>query len=54
MKKWRPDSLRLKDSDTGLVNEEILDWAFSYAWRKNVRACRKDLGQALAKVLWQD
>ena len=25
-KKWHPDTLRLKDADTGQVNEEILDW----------------------------
>ena len=53
-KKSHPDTLRLKDADTGQVNEEILDWVFSYAWRKNVRACGKDLGPNLAKVLWQD
>ena len=47
-------TLRLKDADTGQVNEEILDWVFCYAWRKNARACGKDLGQSLAKVLWQD
>ena len=54
MKKWRPDTLRLKDADTGQVNEEVFDWVFSCAWRKNARACGKDLGQSLAKVLWQD
>ena len=41
VKKWCPDTLRLKDAETGQVNQKILDGLFSYAWRKNVRACVK-------------